>query len=131
MTSRNGWVVAAMLLLAPLGAAAQMPNPYGPAVGVEAARRAADAAVAEGRKNGWIVAAAVVEPGGTLVFFEKMDGTQLGSAQAAIDKARSRRPSSVRPRRSRTPSPEGAPASWRCRARCRWRAGSPSWWRGR
>jgi glc operon protein GlcG len=32
---------------------------------------------------------AVVDPNGTLVYYEKMDNTQLGSADVAIDKARS------------------------------------------
>ena len=31
---------------------------------------------------------AIVGPAGTLVYFEKMDNTQLGSAEVAIDKAR-------------------------------------------
>jgi len=35
------------------------------------------------------MAIAVVDPGGTLIYFEKMDITQLGSAKVAIDKARS------------------------------------------
>jgi hypothetical protein len=35
------------------------------------------------------MAIAVVDPAGTLVYFEKADNTQLGSARVAIDKARS------------------------------------------
>jgi glc operon protein GlcG len=35
------------------------------------------------------MAVAVVDPNGTLVYYEKMDNTQLGSANVAIDKARS------------------------------------------
>ena len=34
------------------------------------------------------MAVAVVDPGGTLVYYEKMDNTQLGSADVAIEKAR-------------------------------------------
>ncbi len=69
--------------------AQQLPNPYGGPVAVEAARRVAQAAMAEAHKNGWIVAVAVVDPAGNLVYYEKMDNTQLGSAQVSIDKARS------------------------------------------
>jgi len=60
-----------------------------PTIGVEEARQAASAALAEARRNGWTMAVAVVEPSGTLVYFEKMDETQSGSAQVSIDKARS------------------------------------------
>ena len=63
--------------------------PIGPSIGLEAARKAAAAASAEARKNGWFMAIAVVDPAGTLVYYEKADTTQLGSAVVAIDKARS------------------------------------------
>jgi uncharacterized protein GlcG (DUF336 family) len=35
------------------------------------------------------MAIAIVDPNGTLVYYEKMDNTQNGSADVAIDKARS------------------------------------------
>jgi glc operon protein GlcG len=35
------------------------------------------------------MAIAIADPDGTLVYYEKMDNTQLGSAKVAIDKARS------------------------------------------
>lgn len=66
----------------------QMPNPYGRAIPLEAARRVAAAAVADATANGWTVAVAVVDAAGELVCFERMDGTQLGSIQVALDKAR-------------------------------------------
>jgi glc operon protein GlcG len=69
-------------------ALAQLPNPYGIAVGVDVAKRAAAAAIAEGKKNGWTVAAAVVDPGGALVYFERIDGTQNASSEIAVGKAR-------------------------------------------
>src|SRR5438132_11118780 len=81
---------AALILLAPIPALAQQwPFGYGASVGVEQARKIAAAAVAEARKNGWNVAAAVVDTAGVLVFYEKMDGTQVGSAHVAVEKARS------------------------------------------
>ena len=81
---------ALTLALCAMNAGAQMmPNPYGPPIGVDTAKKAAAAAIAEARKNNWNMAVAVVDPNGTLVYYEKMDNTQLGSANVAIDKARS------------------------------------------
>src|SRR5947207_7391756 len=67
---------------------AQMPNPHGPAISLENAKKAAAPALAEAAKNNWRVAVAIVGPAGTLIYYEKMDNTQLGSAEVAIDKAR-------------------------------------------
>ena len=64
-------------------------TPIGLSISLENAKKAVAAALAETRKNGWLMAAAVVSPGGYLVYYEKMDNTQLGSADVAIDKARS------------------------------------------
>jgi glc operon protein GlcG len=63
--------------------------PYGEPVSVEVAKKAAAAALAETRKNNWSMAVAVVDPSGNLVYYEKMDNTQLGSAKIAVNKARS------------------------------------------
>ena len=62
---------------------------YGPSVTLEQAKKAAAAALAEVRANNWIMAAAVVDTAGLLVYFEKMDGTQNGSVAVAQAKARS------------------------------------------
>jgi len=73
--------------------------PYGLSISLESAKKAAAAAVAEAAKNNWGMAVAIVDPGGILVYFEKMDHTQNGSANVALDKARSaalfKRPSKV------------------------------------
>jgi len=66
----------------------RLTNPYGAPVSLETARKATAAAIAEGKKNGWTVAVGVVDPGGVLVYFERMDGTQTGSSDIAIEKAR-------------------------------------------
>ena len=66
-----------------------MPEPYGAPISGDEAKKAAAAAIAEARANGWAMAAAVVDTGGHLVYFEKMDGTQTGSVAVAISKARS------------------------------------------
>ena len=67
----------------------QMPNPYGAPISLENAKKAAAPAIAEAEKNHWNMAVAIVDPSGNLVYYEKMDNTQLGSANVAIDKARS------------------------------------------
>ena len=73
-----------------IAAAAQAPPPaYGMPVNIDNAKKAAAAAVAEARKNNFTMAIAVVDTAGALVYFEKMDGTQNGSVNVAIDKARS------------------------------------------
>jgi len=43
-------------------------TPIGPAINVETAKKAAAAALAEARKNGWLMVVAVVDPNGTLVY---------------------------------------------------------------
>ena len=83
-------IVAVLFVLCALaGAVAQMPNPYGLPISLENAKKAAAPAMAEAAKNNWNVAVAIVDPAGNLVYYEKMDNTQLGSANVAIDKARS------------------------------------------
>jgi len=89
-------LIVVMLVLCASCALAQAPpaaspclTPIGPAISVEAAKKAVTAALAETRKNGWLMAGAVVSPAGVLIYYEKMDNTQLGSAEVAIDKARS------------------------------------------
>jgi glc operon protein GlcG len=83
-------VVALLFVFGALATAlAQMPNPYGLPISLENAKRAAAPAMAEAAKNGWNMAVAIVDPAGNLVYYEKMDNTQLGSANVAIDKARS------------------------------------------
>ena len=66
-----------------------MPNPYGSPISLEDAKKVVAPALAEARQNNWAVAVAVVETGGVLVYFEKMDNTQIGSSEVAIGKARS------------------------------------------
>jgi glc operon protein GlcG len=82
-------VVTAILFCGLASLRAQMmPNPYGPSVSLENAKKAAAPAVAEAEKNHWNVAVAIVDTSGNLVYYEKMDNTQLGSATVAVDKAR-------------------------------------------
>jgi len=55
---------------------------------LEAAKKIAVAAEAEARKNNWNVVIAVVDDGGHLVYLQRIDGTQTGSIDVAIGKAR-------------------------------------------
>jgi glc operon protein GlcG len=76
------------------------PPPYGAPINLADAKKAADAAMAEVAKVGSAPdAIAVVDHGGFLIYFERMDNTQLGSVEIAIEKARSaalfRRPTKV------------------------------------
>ena len=55
---------------------------------LEAAKKIAAAAEGEARKNNWNVVIAVVDDGGHLVYLQRIDGTQTGSIDVAIGKAR-------------------------------------------
>ena len=57
-----------------------MPNPYGPPISLDTAKKVAAPALAEATKNNWTMAVAIVDPAGILVYYEKLDNTQLGSA---------------------------------------------------
>ena len=62
---------------------------YGLPITIERAKQVASPALAEARRNQWTMAVAIVDTAGDLVYFEKMDTTQAGSVDVAIDKARS------------------------------------------
>jgi len=55
---------------------------------LEDARKAGAAAAVEAKKNKWNVAIAVVDDGGYLLYFERLDETLIASADLAIGKAR-------------------------------------------
>jgi len=57
-------------------------------VSLEDAKKMAAGAAAEARKNRWNMAIAVIDEGGNLVYFERLDETQIASADIAIGKAR-------------------------------------------
>jgi uncharacterized protein GlcG (DUF336 family) len=63
-------------------------TPYGLPINIDDAKKVATAAIAEARRHGWNMAIAVVDPGGYLVYFERMPDTQLGSVDLAVEKAR-------------------------------------------
>ncbi|MEO6245953.1 MAG: heme-binding protein [Opitutaceae bacterium] len=68
---------------------AQAPTPdYGAPISLADAKRAVAAAQAEAVKNKWNVVVAVVDAGGHLVALERIDSTQYGSVEVALEKAR-------------------------------------------
>lgn len=62
--------------------------PYGAPISLERAQAAIAAAVAEAKKRDWKFNVAVVDSGGNLVAFQRMDGAQLASIAISEHKAR-------------------------------------------
>jgi len=62
--------------------------PYGSPISLERAQAAINAVVAEAKKRDWKMNVAVVDSGGNLVAFQRMDGAMLASIQLAEHKAR-------------------------------------------
>ena len=82
-------LAAGVAVLCATMTSAQAPPPYGQSINADTAKKAAAPAVAEARKNQWLMAVAIVDTAGELVYFERMDDTQVGSVDVAIGKARS------------------------------------------
>jgi uncharacterized protein GlcG (DUF336 family) len=80
--------VAVAGLLAAFVATAQAQLADKKVLTLEAAKKAAAAAEAEATKNKWTVVIAIVDDGGHLVYLQRIDGTQTGSVDVAIRKAR-------------------------------------------
>src|SRR5450631_4575807 len=74
-------------------------TPYGPPISLDRAQAVVLAATAEAKKRNWKMNVAVVDSGGNLVAFQRMDGAMLASIQIAQHKARAaatfRRPTKV------------------------------------
>jgi len=92
--------IAAAAVLATGTSFAQQPNPmdnvpdkmpfdipYGTPISLERAQAAINAAVAESKKRDWKMNIAVVDSGGNLVAFQRMDGAQIASVRIAEHKA--------------------------------------------
>jgi uncharacterized protein GlcG (DUF336 family) len=63
-------------------------TPYGAPITLDRAEALIHAAVAEAKKRNWKMNVAVVDSGGNLVAFQRMDGAMLASIQIAEHKAR-------------------------------------------
>jgi glc operon protein GlcG len=55
---------------------------------LEAAKKVASAAEEEALKNKWTVVIAIVDDGGNLVYLQRLDETQIGSIEVAVQKAK-------------------------------------------
>jgi glc operon protein GlcG len=105
--SRKTFLTVAVLCAALLGAGpvraqqSQQPNPldtvpekmlfdipYGMPISLERSQAVIAAAVAEAKKRDWKLNVAVVDSGGNLVAFQRMDGAQLASIPISEHKAR-------------------------------------------
>jgi uncharacterized protein GlcG (DUF336 family) len=66
---------------------------YGPSITADAAKKVAAPAIAEARKNNWMMAIAIVDPSGDLVYFEQgaLGGAFQASDQSVPGCARRRR----------------------------------------
>jgi glc operon protein GlcG len=84
-------------------AAAPTPAPYGAPISFARAEAAVQAALAEARRNNWPVAITVVDGGGHLIAFVRMDGVSTVIVDASIGKAKTS--AAVR-------QPSGSLASW-------------------
>lgn len=62
--------------------------PYGAPIPLDRAQAVINAAVAEAKKRDWKMNVAVMDSGGNLVAFQRMDGAQIGSIAVAEHKAR-------------------------------------------
>jgi uncharacterized protein GlcG (DUF336 family) len=65
-----------------------MPLASKPILTLDIAKQIASAARTEAINNGWNVAIAIVDPAGLLIYFQKLDDTQLGSVEVSQAKAR-------------------------------------------
>ncbi len=62
--------------------------PYGPPITLDDAKRAVAAAELDAAKNSWQVAITILDSGGNLVIFHKIDNTQLSAIKTSEGKAR-------------------------------------------
>jgi glc operon protein GlcG len=87
---RSFMLVAACILslpfLSPSSAQAQLATKK--ALTLEAAKKLASVAESEALKNKWTMVTAIVDDGGNLVYLARMDNTQIGSIEVAIQKAK-------------------------------------------
>ena len=81
-------LTVALIGLVSSAAADDGPPRYGMPIELAAAKKVMAAAEAEARKQKWPVAIAIVDNAGMLVMFQRLENTQLGSVQIALEKAK-------------------------------------------
>jgi glc operon protein GlcG len=87
LLSLRRWV-APLVVIAAAAAGRADPLPTKPVLTLAVAREIAAAAEAHARENQWNVCIAIVDDGGHLLYFLRMDGTQTGSVTVSQEKAR-------------------------------------------
>jgi len=89
MSSRivRGLFLTMVLLLTGVSSSAQLLNKK--ALSLDAAKKISAAAEDFARKKQWIVAVAILDEGANLLYFQRMDGVQLGSIEVSMRKAES------------------------------------------
>ena len=85
MKFRLAFTTAALAFVSTLSFAAELASRVG--LTLEVAKQISAAAEAEAAKNKWTVAIAIVDEGGHLIHLAKIDNTQYGSIDVAIQKA--------------------------------------------
>ncbi len=99
MLLRKIVLASSIALFASIAAAQDQRPGYGPSINTATAKRVAAGVIAECQKNNWNIAVAVVDTSGGLIYFERMDDTQIASLDIAIAKAKAaatfRRPTRV------------------------------------
>jgi uncharacterized protein GlcG (DUF336 family) len=78
-------IVAIMTAAVVPSAAAELPTKRG--LSLEVAKQIAGAAEKHARENKWNVCIAIVDDGGHLIYFQRLDGTQYGSVVVSQKKA--------------------------------------------
>ena len=86
--SASATIAVSLLFLAVTTVHASGQLPTKRVLTLDAARKVAAAAEAEARKNNWNIAIAVVDDGGQLLLFHRLDGAKLVAIDIAMRKAR-------------------------------------------
>jgi glc operon protein GlcG len=86
------FALACALALTAGSALAQAPSaatlPYGPPITLDQAKRAMAAAELEAAKNSWQVAITILDSGGNMIMFHRLDNAQLSATTVSEGKAR-------------------------------------------
>jgi glc operon protein GlcG len=81
-------IVPAMAQQPAAPAPASAALPYGPPITLDQAKRAMAAAELEAAKNSWQVAITILDSGGNMIMFHRVDNTQLSATTVSEGKAR-------------------------------------------
>jgi glc operon protein GlcG len=83
----GAFAITAGAALAQQPGATPMP-PYGPVITLDQAKRAMAAAELEAAKNSWQVAITILDSGGNMIMFHRVDNAQLSATSTSEGKAR-------------------------------------------